>query len=88
MDYSPNEGIPTGASTGISIDTPRPARVIRTSSDGDVVPNTHGSSVAAAGGEDSLLVSQFRTARDQLARDKLIDEAAETMRRYTELTDA
>lgn len=83
MDPSHNEGIPTGASTGISIDTPRPARVIRTSSDGDVVPNTHGSSVAAAGGEDSLLVSQFRTARDQLN-----DEAAQTMRRYTELTDA
>ena len=88
MGPSPNEGIPTGASTGISIDTPRPARVIRTSSDGDVVPNTHGSSVAAAGGEDSLLVSQFRTARDQLARDQLDQEAAETMRRYTELTDA
>ena len=88
MGPSPNEGIPTGASTGISIDTPRPARVIRTSSDGDVVPNTHGSSVAAAGGEDSLLVSRFRTARDQLARDQLEQEAEETMRRYTELTDA
>lgn len=88
MDPSPNEGIPTGASTGISIDTSRPARVIRTSSDGDVVPNTHGSSVAAAGGEDSLLVSQFRTARDQLARDQLDQAAAETMRRYTDLTAA
>ena len=88
MDPSPNDGIPTGASTGISIDTSRPARVIRTSSDGDVVANTHGSSVAAAGGEDSLLVSQFRTARDQLARDQLNQEAAETMRRYEELTEA